>query len=79
LFLLLPSVFDNCPRVTGVRALEHCREELARGPDRGDDDDDPMGVLLWSADWMIEERLILSECERRLAQPVDSLEKSIKT
>lgn len=54
------------------RALDHCREELARGPDRGDDDDDPMGVLLWSADWMIEEWFILSECERNLAQPVET-------
>ena len=59
-----------------VRALDHCREELARGPDRGDDDDDPMGVLLWSADWMIEEWFILSECERGQAQPVETAQKS---
>ena len=58
--LVTPSSATQ-PIASATRALAHCREELARGPDRGDDDDDPMGVLLWSADWMIEERWILSE------------------
>ena len=56
---MIPSSATQ-PIASATRALAHCREELARGPDRGDDDDDPMGVLLWSADWMIEERMIVS-------------------
>lgn len=74
--LALQSTAGNDQKPDGVRALAHCREELGRGPDKGDDDDDPMGVLLWSADWMIEEQYILSECARRQSQPGAISEKS---
>ena len=39
-------------------ALEVVREELARTRNSSED---PMMVLLWSVDWLIEERLIMAE------------------
>jgi hypothetical protein len=57
MFALL-SEFGHVQEPDSVRALKRCREELQS--DR-QGEGDPMGILLWSVDWMIEERMILGE------------------
>ena len=55
MFALL-SEFGDVQETESVRALRRCRDEQGRN---GEGEGDPMGILLWSTDWLIEERLIL--------------------
>jgi hypothetical protein len=55
MFALL-SEFGDVQETESVRALKRCRDEQAGIEESGKD---PMLVLIWSADWMIEERMIL--------------------
>ena len=55
MFALLSEV-GHVQETESVRALNRCHEEQAAIKESGKD---PMLILIWSADWLIEERMIL--------------------